>query len=70
MHSMKWALGFLNNLILNLQLDYDLSNFLRTHVSFNRLVHDINTTLHYLAKLRFHWLQNISLLWPDMVKCF
>ncbi|XP_070037047.1 uncharacterized protein [Nicotiana tomentosiformis] len=39
-------------------------------VSFHRVVHDVNKTLHYLARVRYPWLPNIPLLWPDMARFF
>nr|XP_016479791.1 PREDICTED: uncharacterized protein LOC107801042 [Nicotiana tabacum] len=39
-------------------------------VSFNRLVHKLNKTLYYLARVRYPWLPNIPLIWPDMVRYF
>lgn len=38
--------------------------------SFHRVVHEVNKTLHYLARVRYPWLPNIPLLWQDMIKYF
>ncbi|OIT02297.1 hypothetical protein A4A49_56551, partial [Nicotiana attenuata] len=38
--------------------------------SFNRVVHEVYNTLHYLAKVRYNWLQNIPLQWTDKIKFF
>lgn len=39
-------------------------------VSFQRLVHEVTKSLHYLARIRYNWLPNIPLLWPDMFRYF
>lgn len=39
-------------------------------VSCNRVIHEVNRTLHYIAKVRYPWLPNIPLLWPDIIKFF
>lgn len=39
-------------------------------MSCNRMVHEVNKTLHYLVKVRCPWLPNIPLLWPDMIRFF
>lgn len=39
-------------------------------VSLNRVVHEVNKTLHHLERVRYPWLPNIPLLWPDMVPFF
>ncbi|XP_009624555.1 uncharacterized protein [Nicotiana tomentosiformis] len=39
-------------------------------VSCNRFIHEVNKTLHSLAKARYPWMQNIPLLWPDMIRFF
>ncbi|OIT28639.1 hypothetical protein A4A49_55406 [Nicotiana attenuata] len=39
-------------------------------VSFYRVVHEVNKTLHYLARVRYPWLSNIPLLWPEIVRYF
>lgn len=38
--------------------------------STNRVVHEVNNTLHYLSKVRYNWLPNIPLLWPDKIRFF
>ncbi|XP_075087578.1 uncharacterized protein LOC142169594 [Nicotiana tabacum] len=39
-------------------------------VSTNRVIHEINRTLHQLARVRYAWMPNIPLLWPDMIQYF
>ncbi|XP_075095079.1 uncharacterized protein LOC142173397 [Nicotiana tabacum] len=39
-------------------------------VSTNRVIHEINRTLHQLARVRYTWMPNIPLLWPDMIQYF
>ncbi|XP_075082433.1 uncharacterized protein LOC142166835 [Nicotiana tabacum] len=38
--------------------------------SCNRVIHEVNKTLHYLARVRFPWLSRIPLLWSDMISFF
>lgn len=42
----------------------------RSTVAFNIVVHEVNNTLHCLAKVRYLWLSHIPFLWPGMVKFF
>ncbi|XP_070034636.1 uncharacterized protein [Nicotiana tomentosiformis] len=39
-------------------------------ISVKRVVHEVNNTLHQLAKLRFAWLGNIPFLWLDKISFF
>ncbi|XP_019237121.1 PREDICTED: uncharacterized protein LOC109217336 [Nicotiana attenuata] len=39
-------------------------------VSTNRVIHEINRTLHQLARVRYAWMPNIPLLWPDIIQYF
>nr|XP_016488084.1 PREDICTED: uncharacterized protein LOC107808114 [Nicotiana tabacum] len=39
-------------------------------VSTNMVIHDINRTLHQLARVRYAWMPNIPLLWPDITQYF
>ncbi|XP_075097955.1 uncharacterized protein LOC142175269 [Nicotiana tabacum] len=39
-------------------------------VSCNRVIHEVNKTLHSLAKARYPWRQNVPLLWHDMIRFF
>ncbi|XP_019225001.1 PREDICTED: uncharacterized protein LOC109206620 [Nicotiana attenuata] len=39
-------------------------------VTTHRVIHEVNRTLHYLANVRYAWLPNIPLLWPDMIQYF
>ncbi|XP_009804158.2 uncharacterized protein [Nicotiana sylvestris] len=34
------------------------------------VIHDINRTLHQLARVRYAWMPNIPLLWPDITQYF
>ncbi|XP_075095490.1 uncharacterized protein LOC142173745 [Nicotiana tabacum] len=36
----------------------------------NRVIHEINRTLHQLGRVRYAWIPNIPLLWPDMIQYF
>lgn len=36
----------------------------------NRVIYEINKTLHFLTKAIYCWLPNIPYLWPDMIKFF
>lgn len=35
--------------------------------SYNRVIHEVNKTLHNLARMIYPWLANIPPLWPDMI---
>ncbi|XP_075107108.1 uncharacterized protein LOC142180085 [Nicotiana tabacum] len=37
-------------------------------MSTNRVIHEINRTLHQLGRVRYAWIPNIPLLWPDMIQ--
>ncbi|XP_070036080.1 uncharacterized protein [Nicotiana tomentosiformis] len=39
-------------------------------ISCNRVIHEVNKTLHYLARVRYPWLSRIPLLWSDMIGFF
>jgi len=39
-------------------------------VSCNWVIHEVNKTLHYLARVRCPWLSKIPLLWPEMISFF
>lgn len=39
-------------------------------ISTNKVIHESNKTLHYLAKVRYAWLSNIPSLWPEMIHFF
>ncbi|XP_070045297.1 uncharacterized protein [Nicotiana tomentosiformis] len=39
-------------------------------ISAQRVIHEVNKTLHFLAKIRYPWLSNIPGLWPDMIIIF
>nr|XP_009596356.1 uncharacterized protein LOC104092452 [Nicotiana tomentosiformis] len=39
-------------------------------LSTNRVIHEVNKTLHQLARVRYAWLSHIPLLWPDMIQFF
>nr|XP_016504630.1 PREDICTED: uncharacterized protein LOC107822596 [Nicotiana tabacum] len=39
-------------------------------VSCSRVIHEVNKTLYYLAKVRYPWLQGIPMLWPEMIRFF
>ncbi|XP_019256398.1 PREDICTED: uncharacterized protein LOC109234797 [Nicotiana attenuata] len=39
-------------------------------VSCSRVIHEVNKTLYYLAKVRYPWLPGIPLLWPEMIRFF
>ncbi|XP_070041628.1 uncharacterized protein [Nicotiana tomentosiformis] len=39
-------------------------------MSTNRVIHDINRTLHQLARVRYSWIPNIPLLWPYIIQYF
>ncbi|XP_070032252.1 uncharacterized protein [Nicotiana tomentosiformis] len=36
-------------------------------VSTSRVIHEVNKILHYLARMRYPWLSNMPLIWPDMI---
>ncbi|XP_075085049.1 uncharacterized protein LOC142168286 [Nicotiana tabacum] len=38
--------------------------------STNRVIHEINRTLHQLGRVRYAWINNIPLIWPDMIQYF
>ncbi|XP_009630267.1 uncharacterized protein [Nicotiana tomentosiformis] len=35
-----------------------------------RVIHEVNKTLHFLARIRYPWLSNIPGLWPNMIRFF
>lgn len=37
-------------------------------MSTSRVIHDVNKTLNYLAKIRYPWLSNMPFLWLDMMR--
>ncbi|XP_075103611.1 uncharacterized protein LOC142178181 [Nicotiana tabacum] len=39
-------------------------------MSCNRVIHEVNKTLHYLARMRYPWLSRIPPLWSDMINFF
>ncbi|XP_075083488.1 uncharacterized protein LOC142167230 [Nicotiana tabacum] len=39
-------------------------------VSKDRVIREVNRTLHQLARVRYAWLSNIPLLWPDIIQFF
>lgn len=39
-------------------------------ISTNIVIHEVNKTLHYLARLGYSWLHNIPLTWHDMIQFF
>nr|XP_009765020.1 PREDICTED: uncharacterized protein LOC104216622 [Nicotiana sylvestris] len=39
-------------------------------VSCNRVIHEVNKTLHFLVRVRYPWLPRIPLLWPKMIRLF
>ncbi|XP_075095364.1 uncharacterized protein LOC142173644 [Nicotiana tabacum] len=39
-------------------------------MSIYRVIHEINRTMHQLARVRYAWIPNIPLLWPDMIQYF
>lgn len=39
-------------------------------ISCNRVIHEVNKTLHYLARVRYPWLSRIPLLWLDIISLF
>ncbi|XP_070054663.1 uncharacterized protein [Nicotiana tomentosiformis] len=39
-------------------------------MSTNRVIYEINRTLHQLGRVRYDWIPNIPLLWPDMIQYF
>ncbi|XP_070039778.1 uncharacterized protein [Nicotiana tomentosiformis] len=39
-------------------------------VSTNRVIHEVNKILHYLAMVRYPWLSHILVLWPDTIQFF
>ncbi|XP_070044606.1 uncharacterized protein [Nicotiana tomentosiformis] len=39
-------------------------------VSCNWVIHEVNKTLHYPARVRCPWLSKIPLLWPEMISFF
>ncbi|XP_019234078.1 PREDICTED: uncharacterized protein LOC109214596 [Nicotiana attenuata] len=39
-------------------------------VPCSRVIHEVNKTLYYMAKVRYPWLPRIPLLWPEMIKFF
>ncbi|XP_075095205.1 uncharacterized protein LOC142173504 [Nicotiana tabacum] len=39
-------------------------------ISTNRVIHEVNKTLHYLAKIRYPWLTNILALWANVIQFF
>ncbi|XP_070045233.1 uncharacterized protein [Nicotiana tomentosiformis] len=42
----------------------------RVTVSTNRVIHEVNKTLHNLARIKFPWLSHIPVLWPEMIQFF
>ncbi|XP_070041418.1 uncharacterized protein LOC142169055 [Nicotiana tabacum] len=39
-------------------------------ISCNRVIHEVNKTLHYLVRMRYPWLSRIPPLWSDMISFF
>lgn len=39
-------------------------------VSTSRVIHEVNKTLHSLARFRYSWIHNIPVLCPDMIHFF
>ncbi|OIT00251.1 hypothetical protein A4A49_59833, partial [Nicotiana attenuata] len=39
-------------------------------VSTNRVIYEVNGTLHQLARVRYACMANIPLLWPNMIQFF